>query len=141
MNSYGAPNQWQDQIQRMLTSQITNQQSQEQHVVRVNGRGGADNFFLPPNSDAILLDINDPIAWFVQTDGAGYKTITPYDISIHKEKSQNDVLKSMEERISKLEEVITNGKPDFTANHAKPRPKSKPGFDGNVSGNRSDDQG
>ena len=53
-------------------------------VVKVNGENGANAFQMGPNSKILLLDENEPILWFVQTDGAGYKTITPYDILPHK---------------------------------------------------------
>lgn len=128
-------NQIQDQIQRMLMTQPVNQQSQEKHVVKVNGRAGADNYYLPPNSDDILLDLNEPIAWFVQTDGAGYKTITPYDISPHKETSQSDILKSMEDRITRLEEAMKHGKSNYPAANTKPERQH------NDASNRSNAQG
>ena len=52
-------------------------------VIRVNGENGADAFQLGPNSSVLLLDETAPIVWLVQTDGAGYKTKTPYDIMVH----------------------------------------------------------
>ena len=124
----------QDQLKSMLTQ--TPQPQMEIHVTKVNGRAGADAFNLPPNSDDVVLDMNNPIIYFIQTDGAGYKTVTPYDISIHKEVSQTDQIKSMEERIAKLEEAIANGKPNITTNYAKP----KSGDKHNDAGNRSNDQ-
>ena len=110
--------QLQDQIMKSIMPQ---QAPAAIHVVKVNGRAGAESYQLPPNSDTLLLDMNDPIAWFVQSDGAGYKTVTPYDVSVHKEASQTDVLKSMEERITKLEEAIANGKSNSSATYAKPK--------------------
>lgn len=113
------------QIQEQLMKSIMPQQNQQAtHVVKVNGKAGAESYQLPPNSDILLLDMNDPIVWFVQSDGAGYKTVTPYDISQHKEVSQTDIIKSMEDRITKLEEAINNGswKSNSSTNNAKPKP-------------------
>ena len=55
----------------------------KQEVVRVNGKNGAQAFQLPPNSSILLLDETAPIVWLKTTDGAGYPTITPYDINPH----------------------------------------------------------
>lgn len=81
-------------------------------VVRVKGENGADAFQMGPNSTALLLDENDPIVWFVQTDGAGYKTKTPYDITLHIDepkpdvKSMEDRLIAIDQRLQKIEEVM-----------------------------------
>lgn len=75
------------------------------HVMKVNGINGANAISLAPNSDALALDEREAIAYFVQTDGAGYKTVTAYDISIHK---SDDTLKqeSLETRLKRLEEYV-----------------------------------
>ena len=109
----------------------------EIHVTKVNGRAGAEAYNMPPNSDDLLLDMNDPIIWFVQTDGAGYKTAIPYDISIHTEVKQEDIIKSIDERLSRLEEAINNGKPNTSA-YTK---QHKPGNVGNDASSRSNDKG
>lgn len=96
-------------------SQLLLQQSMPQtvrrEVIKVNGRGGVDAFQMQPNESCLLLDATAPIVWLVQSDGAGYKTVTPYDITIHEEKPQVDVYKTLEDRITKLEETV-NAKPD-----------------------------
>ena len=86
---------------------------QQQEVVKVNGKNGVDAFQIAPNSSALLLDTTASIVWLVQTDGAGYKTSTPYDITPHVPEEEVQ-FKTLEERISKLEETInakTNIKP------------------------------
>ena len=103
---------YQNQLAQMLTQQIS-QPRQEEHTVKVNGRPGAEAYQLAPNSDKLLLDSSAPIVWLVQTDGAGYKTLTPYDIVPHKETKPEDVYKTLEDRIAKLEEVV-NGKSNTT---------------------------
>lgn len=86
---------------------------QQQEVVKVNGKNGVDAFQLAPNSSALLLDTTAAIVWLVQTDGAGYKTSTAYDITPHVPEEETQ-FKTLEERISKLEETInakSNTKP------------------------------
>ena len=78
---------------------------QQQEVVKVNGKNGVDAFQIAPNSSALLLDTTASIVWLVQTDGAGYKTSTPYDITPHVPEEEVQ-FKTLEERISKLEETI-----------------------------------
>lgn len=88
--------------------QIPAMQSTSQEVVKVNGKNGADAYQLPPNSSALLLDTTASIVWLVQTDGAGYKTATAYDIIPHKTEQEVviDNFKLLDARISKLEEVF-----------------------------------
>ena len=57
------------------------QPPQRMEIVRVNGENGARAYQLPPNSSALLLDESAPLVWLIQTDGAGYKTATPYTIA------------------------------------------------------------
>lgn len=95
-----------NQLAQMLTQQMGAGLSQEEHTVKVNGRPGAEAYQLAANSDKLLLDSSAAIVWLVQTDGAGYKTVTPYDISPHEEKKPEDVYKSLEERIAKIEERL-----------------------------------
>lgn len=132
----GQSNQLNQQLQTLMSQQIVGQASI--HVTKVNGRNGAEAFNMPANSDVLLLDANDPIVWFVQTDGAGYKSITPYDISLHKEKKEEDRFQLLEDRITKLEEALANGK----SNHPKSNwSKSGSGTERNDAGSRSDDKG
>ena len=79
-------------------------------IIHVNGENGARALQMAANSNVLLLDDNAPIIWFVQTDGAGYKTITPYNITPMQAEAPVDV-KGLEARIKILEEML-NGKPD-----------------------------
>ena len=90
--------------------QVTPTYAPKQEITRVNGENGARAFQIAPNSSALLLDENSPIVWVVQTDGAGYKTVTPYTITPYQPEPPVDV-KSLDERIKKLEEII-NAKPN-----------------------------
>lgn len=86
---------------------------QRQEVTRVNGKGGADAYQLMPNSSALLLDETAPIVWLVTTDGAGYKSVQPYEIKPYQTKAPADTI-SLEKRIARLEAII-NDKPDVAA--------------------------
>ena len=74
-------------------------------VIKVKGEPGVDMFQMGPNSSVLLLDETAPIVWFVQTDGAGYKTKTPYDVSPHVEEPKPDV-KSLEDRLISIDERL-----------------------------------
>lgn len=89
------------------------QNQQRMEIVRVNGENGARTFQLPPNSNVLLLDESAPLVWLVQTDGAGYKTATPYSIAPYQAQSPPDY-SSLEERIKRLEEMINGRKSDTT---------------------------
>ena len=77
----------------------------QQQVVKVNGENGARAFQLAPNGSALLLDESGAIVWLITSDGAGYKTLTPYDITPHKIAPSPDYT-TLESRISRLEETI-----------------------------------
>jgi hypothetical protein len=65
-----------------------------------------------PNSSALAMDEGASIVWMMVTDSAGYKTVTPFDVTPHEEtkpatandlKSLLDTMKSFDERLTKLE--------------------------------------
>ena len=84
-------------------------------IYRVNGEEGAKAFRLAPNSSVILMDTNNPLIWVVVTDGAGYKTVTPFTISPYeppKPITTND-LSAVITRLEQLEERMNSyGQPD-----------------------------
>ena len=88
-------------------------------IIKVNGRGGAEAYQMPPNSQVLLLDETQPVLWLKQTDGAGYPSLTAYDIKPHEEKPIPD-MKSLEERITRIEEAIKNE--PYTANTSSKKP-------------------
>lgn len=94
---------------------------QRTEVVRVNGKNGADTYQLAPNSSILLLDESAPIVWLKTTDGAGYPTLTPYKIEPYVEETinTNALFQSLDERISKLEEALSNGKSNVTSTRKK----------------------
>ena len=102
-------------------------QQPQQEVLKVTGRNGANALNLAPNSSVLALDTSAPIVWLVTTDGAAYKTCTPYEIKPYEEISTN----SLEKRISKLEEliqgVIANGQQQ-ESNISSDSPSSNYGY-------------
>lgn len=100
-NPYGFMGQYQQQPQTPVQPPT--------QVVRVNGENGARSFQMGANSSALLLDESGLMVWLVTSDGAGYKTVSPYDIVPHKAEPQPDY-SSLESRIQRLEEIV-NAKP------------------------------
>ena len=74
-------------------------------LIQVNGRAGAESFRMAPNSSAVLVDTTGAIIWFARTDGAGYLTVEPYDLTPHKEQPKFDMDK-IEERLKIIEEYV-----------------------------------
>ena len=110
LNPYGFAAQQQAMMQPAMI--------QPQQVTRVNGENGARTYQIGANSSALMLDENGTVVWLVTTDGAGYKSISAYDIVPHQQAQAPDY-GSLEERIKKLEEIV-NGN---TGNHAAARKK------------------
>lgn len=128
MNQFGFMPQYQMPLQR-------------QEVLRVNGENGARMISMAPNSSILALDENEPLVWFAQSDGAGYKTVTAYKIVPVRQEQQASI-NDLAARIEKLEGII-NAKSDHHVNdaeqteeHRQPResvPREKPA--GSNSGN------
>lgn len=90
--------------QNRLESMQQTHTSQYQ-ITRVNGKNGAEAFQMPPNSAILLLDETAPIVWLCQSDGAGYKTCTPYQIAPYQSQPEPDY-NDLNKRITRLEEMI-----------------------------------
>ena len=113
LNMYQQQNQ-QPQIQQMP----------KQEVVKVNGENGARAYPLGANSSALLLDESGTMVWLAVSDGAGYRTVSAYDITPHQTAPVQDY-NSLESRITRLEEMLNNGNTaDTTAVKRKSNAKS-----------------
>ena len=93
------------------------QVQQPTQVVRVNGENGAKSFQMGANSSALLLDESGLLVWLVTSDGAGYKTVSAYDIVPHQEAPKPDY-SSLEDRIKRLEDIV-NGNTKRSASASK----------------------
>lgn len=78
-------------------------------VTKVNGENGARAYQIGANSSALLLDESGLMVWLVTSDGAGYKTVSAYDITPHQNAPVPDY-SGLEERIKRLE-MMVNGTP------------------------------
>ena len=86
----------------------------QMQVTKVNGEPGARSYQMGANSSALLLDESGLLVWLVTSDGAGYKTVSAYDITPHKTEPAPDY-NSLEERIKKLEELMNDTEHTETA--------------------------
>lgn len=98
-------------------------------VIKVNGKPGVDAFQMGPNSSILLLDETANLVWLAQTDGAGYKTATPFTITPFVEKPPVDMnaltekIDSIEAELKELREMYA--KPDTSSTTPKQRGESK----------------
>ena len=102
-------------------------QTPQQQVVKVNGRNGAETYTIGPNSSALLLDESGTMVWLITADGAGYRTVSPYDITPHQVAQAPD-FSTLEQRIAKLEGFMNEFTADSSA-AAKDKSSGKHGSD------------
>lgn len=74
-------------------------------IIQVTGENGAKTYQMMPNSSVLLLDSTAPIVWLAQTDGAGYKTLTPYRIEPYTPEPVPD-MKTVISKLERLEALI-----------------------------------
>lgn len=98
--------------------QANQQMPQRYSITRVNGENGARSFQMLPNSEALLLDTTQPIIWLAQTDGAGYLSVTPFDIKQHEELPPVDI-RNLEQRLTRLEGMLNgqSNRPENSTNN------------------------
>lgn len=105
-------------------------------ITKVKGFESAKNFRMAPYSETLLLDETSPIIWYAQTDGTGFLTVTPFDISPHQEKAPVD-LNDLSNRVSQLEEYIKNvQQSNFT--NTKPRKQQQQRTSTDTTGQNAD---
>ncbi len=98
-------------------------------VIKVNGKPGVDAFQMGPNSSILLLDETANLVWLAQTDGAGYKTATPFTITPFVEKPPVD-MNALTEKIDGIEAELKElremyAKSDTSSTTPKQRNESK----------------
>ena len=117
VNPFGYGQQMPGQYMQPGIQQQTPAQMPQRQVDRVNGENGARAFAMGPYSSAMLLDESGTMVWMVTTDGAGYKTVAPYDILPHKTEPAQDY-SDLESRVKKLEEMMGGRRNGNTGNPA-----------------------
>lgn len=115
---------FQQPFNAMGQSQSYPQSPKRTEIIHVNGQNGAQAFQMFPNSQALLLDDTAPLIWLAQTDGAGYKTVTPYTIAPYQPEPEID-LKNIEERLKKIEEVMYNAKSNASSSKKSTKQQSE----------------
>lgn len=116
------------QFQQQMEMQNNNFQPMlpRQEILRINGMNGVNALRMAPNSSVLALDSEQPILWLIQTDGAGYKTPTPYQIVKIEEKpaiDNSNNYEMLEQRIANLEAIIS-GQSDIGTTGQESRNKS-----------------
>jgi hypothetical protein len=86
----------------------------QQQVVQVKGENGARAYQMGANSSAWLLDESGLISWLVTTDGAGYKSVYPYDVTPHQDAPAPDY-SAFDNRLSTLETGVGQLKTEVEA--------------------------
>jgi hypothetical protein len=92
---------------------------QRYEIIKVHGEEGAKSFRMAPNSSTILADDTGALIWLAQTDGAGYLTVTPYDILPHQVKPPINV-EDLAQRLAQLEEKV-NAKQSTSQSSKQPK--------------------
>lgn len=82
------------------------QRAQKFEIIHVMGRNGAEALQMAPDSNVLLLDDTAPLVWLCQTDGAGYKTVTPYTIVPYQEPTPVS-MDELNARLVRLEEMLS----------------------------------
>ena len=101
-----------------FTPQYPQPQIQPQQVVRVHGEEGARAYQIGANSSALLLDETGTMVWLVTSDGAGYRTVSAYDITPHQQTPAPDY-GNLESRIQRLEEIVNGTSRNTSATRKK----------------------
>lgn len=111
------------------------QMSYNQQVIQVNGKNGAKAFQMMPNASVLLLDSTAPLVWLAQTDGAGYKTVTPYKIEKYQPPQPPDI-NALMERLERMEARLNES--NFTETSRKSAETTEQ-YDSAVVSNQTDD--
>lgn len=93
-----------------------------QQIIHVNGENGARAFQMMPNSSALLLDDTAPLIWLAQTDGAGYQTVTPFEIKPYTPPKPIDINELMS-RLERIEDKLNES--NTATNESSKRTRNK----------------
>lgn len=117
-NPYQPPNPYQQRLSILEQAQFPHYE-----IIHVNGENGARALQMAPNSNALLLDDTADLIWLAQTDGAGYKTVTPFSITPYQPAPPVSI-DALEERIARLEEMINEQNAAAAQSKRTGKPKS-----------------
>ena len=118
------------QGQNRYSGAMNNMYAPHYDIVQVNGRAGAENFRMGPNSTYLLLDNSAPIIWLVKTDGSGLLSAFPYDYTPHQEPVPVDV-NVLADEIRQLKEELANVRESNVRYNKQPKKQQQqPNTDG-----------
>ena len=123
---YMAPNQTVNPYLDRLNAMQSMAPAPRYEIIHVNGRRGAESLRMAPNSTCLMLDDTAPIVWLATTDGAGYPSLTPYNITPYKDVENND-RSDIEDRLDKLEAIIYGSQSNSAANESAAGSNGKAG--------------
>lgn len=91
-----------------------------QQIPFVNGIESARTYPLSPNCETILMDSNNPLFYYVQSDASGYKNIQIFKFEKYEEPRMEDKYVTKEE----LKEMLKELKNEPTKNKQQTKSKS-----------------
>lgn len=96
------------QMRNMMNQPVQPNQQGSSKIDRVNGKEGAEAYFLMPNSEVLLLDTTNPIVWLKQTDSAGYGTVTGFNVVPLKDNAEDPQpdYSALEQRVTYIEQIL-----------------------------------
>lgn len=112
----------------MAQAQQAQQAAQSQMIyANVNGLTGAKAFFVPPNGQALLMDSDNPMFYIKRANAMGQMTIRKFkfdevfddDTEQKIAYAKADDLAAVNERISRLEQVINGVKNESDTRKSK----------------------
>ena len=95
--------------QQQFYNQNTAQQIQTPSIIEVNGLEGAKAYQMQPNSRVALFDLSNMALFIKITDGAGFPTITEFDINVKETKqienteNTDNIILELKNKIVELE--------------------------------------
>ena len=107
MNSPYGINPYMPQMQALQNAYAQRKPVYSGQVITVSGHNGASAFEMAPNSSVFLMDESGSMVWLAKTDGAGYKSMMPFDLVPHQDAPAPDY-SALDARITKLEEAMKN---------------------------------
>ena len=93
----------------------------------IQGENAAWQFPIGPSSEIYLPDNNEDIIWWIRTDNAGNRTVTPFDVKLHEKPEPVDMNKILE-RLEALEEKVNakSNKSNAKRNNSNPNVVAEP---------------
>lgn len=98
MNNYSGMSAWNNPYQQQLNNSMNNFQQQQpvNNLLRVTGPESAKAYSLPPNSNVVLFDAENPIFYWKTTDDSGFATLRTFIFEEQKTVEPQPVLEQID---------------------------------------------